>query len=237
MNRWEKRTKGSDGYGCGLNFEKKSTEHDPGCEESTGHYRIIRYDMNGMDILVRFDVNACMISPTSVSSPTSQASLLIDDFTERLANVSINTNAPSTPSTTSYPTVQRGGSWSVDQSSIMELATRSTSNVQYFSWEEAYPQLWLSQIQHHFMAIHYRGMFSTVRKERLNSARMQSVDAQAQWGFKRLRQVLEDIQTLVVGHGETGRLSLVCEMGVLKVYERENTDSGLADEAMRLFDA
>jgi len=44
LNRWEKRTtEESSGYTFGHNFERVSTQHAEGCEESTGHHRIVQY--------------------------------------------------------------------------------------------------------------------------------------------------------------------------------------------------
>jgi len=47
FNRWEKRTRetlGNTGYSTyGFSFEKESTESAPGCEDSTGYHRIVKY--------------------------------------------------------------------------------------------------------------------------------------------------------------------------------------------------
>lgn len=44
LNRWEKRTRENfSGFSFGFNFEKASTDPALGCEDSTGHHRIIQY--------------------------------------------------------------------------------------------------------------------------------------------------------------------------------------------------
>jgi hypothetical protein len=44
LNRWEKRTRDNFiGKSYGFNFEQASTTPAPGCEESTGHHRIVKY--------------------------------------------------------------------------------------------------------------------------------------------------------------------------------------------------
>jgi hypothetical protein len=44
FNRWEKRTREElSGRTYGFNFEKASTVPAPGCEQSSGHHRIITY--------------------------------------------------------------------------------------------------------------------------------------------------------------------------------------------------
>jgi hypothetical protein len=44
LNRWERRNRerGS-GFTYGFNFEEASTKAAKGCEESTGHHRIVKY--------------------------------------------------------------------------------------------------------------------------------------------------------------------------------------------------
>lgn len=59
LNRWEKRTRENlSGFTYGFNFEKASTDPAPGCEESSGHHRIIRY--------VRAQWEDCFIFPFNV---------------------------------------------------------------------------------------------------------------------------------------------------------------------------
>jgi hypothetical protein len=44
LNRWERRTREElSGFTYGFNFEKASTKVTTGCEESTGHHRIVKY--------------------------------------------------------------------------------------------------------------------------------------------------------------------------------------------------
>jgi len=44
LNNWENRDKEKmPGYTFGFNFEKESTRLVSGCEESSGHYRIVKY--------------------------------------------------------------------------------------------------------------------------------------------------------------------------------------------------
>ncbi|KAL0960466.1 hypothetical protein HGRIS_005509 [Hohenbuehelia grisea] len=235
MNRWEKRTQESGGHGSGLNFERASTKAAIGCEASTGHHRIISYNMAGLDIIVRFEVDACLPSPSSTATGAS-----VDDLADQLAEVALTTSPGSGNDTLSSSPpplqVRAGGSWNVEQSSLIEVTTRSSFNAENFDWKEAFPQLWLSQTQHHFMAVHDRGVFSSMRKARLDSEGMVSLEKESQWGFKMLRKVLEEIQKVVIGYGETGRLSLVCENGALSIWERKMEDGCLPDELMRLFD-
>ena len=155
-------------------------------------------------------------------------------------NIGVATKPPTTivkGMTNSDITVIHAGS-AVPQSSIVELTTRSQRNATFFNWQESYPQLFLSNTPHHYLAVHERGRFVEVQKRHLESTELKRIAADSiQEAFKKLRRVLDDIKKLAVKHGETGRLSLVCKNGELKVYERLNKDSCLPDEVLERFNA
>jgi len=62
MNRWEQFTKEEAGTrrSYGFNFEEIMTNPAPGCERGTGYHRIITYDFDGLKMVVRFEVDACL---------------------------------------------------------------------------------------------------------------------------------------------------------------------------------
>lgn len=107
-----------------------------------------------------------------------------------------------------------------------------------YEWKELYPQLFLSQTPHHFLGVHQSGRFREVEKRKLGTdPDFLAVANQMQESLKKLRQALEMIQELVIEHGAKGRLSLVCEDGELKVYERESQASCLPKEFIARFDS
>jgi hypothetical protein len=63
-----------------------------------------------------------------------------------------------------------------------------------------------------------------------------AVESRAQSGFKKLRKALEEIQTIVKEEGASGRISLVCKDGVLKVHERNSKESCLPEYSLALFE-
>jgi len=134
-------------------------------------------------------------------------------------------------------TVIHAGS-AVPQSSTVELTTRSQKRVASFNWQESYPQLFLSNTPHHYLAIHERGRFVDIQKRHLESTELKRIAADSiQEALKKLRRVLGDIKKLAMKHGETGRLSLVCKNRELKVYERIKKDSCLPYEVLERFNA
>ncbi|KAF8073568.1 hypothetical protein FPV67DRAFT_1478431 [Lyophyllum atratum] len=240
FNRWENRYQElMSGRTFGFNFERASTIPAPGCEDSTGHHRIVEYDLNGLKLIVRFEVDACIPSEapaTSTSTPLA-SSANVDDLIGAFSGES----QPSTPTPRSsgpFPkvTIIPAGSV-VPQATIVELTTRSVRNASSFSWEESYPQLFLSQTPHHFLAVHERGQFIEVNKRKLESAELKKVAADSiQADLGKLRLVLDVIRNLAIKYGERGRLTLLCQDGELKVYERTSQASCLPDDILQQFD-
>ena len=80
------------------------------------------------------------------------------------------------------------------------------------------------------------GRFFDVRKQSLDSLEMVSQREKAETSLRKLGNVLRMIQKIVVKHGRAGRLSLVCEKGTLRAYERVSTQSCLPAEVIRRFE-
>ncbi|KAG6829788.1 hypothetical protein H0H92_003443 [Tricholoma furcatifolium] len=246
FNRWENRYREQmSGKTFGFGFEKASTSAAAGCDEGVGHHRIVRYDMNGITLVVRFEVDACIsaASPNPVSSPSRTAQDNLDDIINSLSSISISTAgatkpAPATSKFHDISIVCEGSIPVVPQSTIIELTTRSTKNAPNLDWKESYPQLFLSQTGHHFLGVHERGLFYRVDKRKLESPELREAASleKFQEDLKKLRHLLDVIREIVAEHGERGRLSLVCRAGTLKVYERTSQASCLPDDVLKLFD-
>jgi len=241
FNRWEKRTRETIGdkiYSTyGFSFEKASTQPAPGCEDSTGHHRIVKYDFDGITMVVRFEVDAC-IPP---SSGKRQVALIsnVDDLVDALANTSLSSTSNIKGKTSEDVhglRIRQAGSH-VPQSNIVELTSRSTKRLSTFDWSETYPQLFLSQTPHLFLAVHNNGEFHTVDKRKLGYLNLKGEEEKAQTALWKLRQALGTIKDIVVEHGKSGRLSLVCQRGELEVYERSSEVSCLPEDILKNFES
>ncbi|KAF8817087.1 hypothetical protein BYT27DRAFT_7126830 [Phlegmacium glaucopus] len=235
FKRWEKRVQEAyNGRTFGFSFEKASTETAPGCRDSTGHHRIITYDLNGLKMVVRFEVDACIPPPGKY--PRRSVSN-IDDITSSLSSISLSPTTPGSSSSTQLA-VREGGS-EVSSTAVVELTTRSVTTMKLhgYDWKEAYPQLFFSQTAHHILAIHQRGRFTEIQKRKLSSDDLKAVEKEAQGDLKKLRKFLDIIKKIVIAHGKKGRLSLVCVGGELKIYKRTSDESCLPESAIALFDA
>ncbi|KAI0629810.1 hypothetical protein C8Q77DRAFT_1064917 [Trametes polyzona] len=251
MHRWEKRMRQiarPPKTGCGLNFEHESTTPAPGCGRSTGHHRIIQYDLDGLKMIVRFEVDAClphsalsMVSTVATSSGSNGAAPGdVGSLTNAFANLGVSSPVPDTSPPTNLSrssdiAVILAGS-QVPQGAIVELATRSKKIS--LDWNEQYPQLLLSYTPNFFLGVHDRGTFKRVRKLVLGSEELGTVERNVhiQRTLRRLVAVLRTIQDLVKEHGRAGKLSLVCQGRSLKVFERTSDAGCLSEDELERFD-
>lgn len=238
LNRWENGTRESmDGRGYstyGFSFEKASTKPAQGCEDSTGHHRIVKYDFGGFTIVVRFEVDACIPPPATRSRVASKPDM--NALTDALAGVSLSSasNKKVQIDTSGLHIIQAGVH--IPQSNIVELTTVSKMRHARFDWSEAYSQLFLSQTPHHFLAVHDRGRFNMVEKRKLGSEDLDDIEETTQIALWKLMQALDTIKNMVVEHGKSGRLSLVCQAGEMKVYERSSQESCLPEDVLKKFE-
>ncbi|KAL4249385.1 hypothetical protein ABKN59_006916 [Abortiporus biennis] len=80
---------GSKGYG--INFERVSTTPVAGCAGATGHYRIIKYDFDGLILVVRFEVDACIED----NSKPGRSSDDVDDLSSLLTGLAVSSSSSS----------------------------------------------------------------------------------------------------------------------------------------------
>ncbi|KAI8986173.1 hypothetical protein BD414DRAFT_416626 [Trametes punicea] len=234
VERWDTRTfqrKLPPAHGCRNNFDNLATSPAPrGYQSTKFHHRIVQYDLEGLNLVVRFEVDACI--------PSS------DDPADMLARLTLSSSlssphamrvAPSVDSDTAI-TVVRGGALT-PHASLIEITTRSATARPAHTWYETYIQLFLSQTPNFYFAKHERGLFTEVEKHPLASpkfARYQR-DERIQRCLRQLVLILTTIQRAVQEQGKSGRLSVVCHQGTLALFER--IDYGGGGRAGRLPDS
>lgn len=195
-------------------------------------------------MVVRFEVDACL---SSKGSGPKTGGKLRDDPGEAallgaLSGLSIGASTHSgtmsspSPLTSTDLKIFRAGT-QVPQSDLIEMKTRSEISAAKFDWDDAYPQLYLSQTPHHYLAVHRTGTFLTiVKREMRNNSDLVAIENKQQPAFKGLRKVLGEIQTRVKEGGANGRISLVCKDGILRVHERIGRESCLPEDLLALFE-
>lgn len=253
MNRWEKTTKCWSSNlkevvpNYGYNFEKASTRPIKGCENTQGHYRIIQYvgrrvhyftlslkafsqKLGTFNMVVRFEVDAYLPYAGVTAAYTSDSGGTLSDQISRPSM----TPASSNNSDRSINIIRAGAY--IQQSSIMELKTRTVSNTNQ-KWMERYPQLFLSQTPHLYFAVHSKGNFKKLEANNLEDPDVKAVGMKLQEGLRRLLSTLAMIQELVIASGKQGRYSLLSEGGKLKVYKRSTQDSCLPEDVLARFES
>ena len=193
-------------------------------------------------MVVRFEVDGCLLSDQPGPKATSESRLADEDLDEAflgaLSSLSIGTSSKTpavSPLTSTDLKISRAGT-QVPQSSLLELTTRSEISAANFDWGDAYPQLYFSQTPHHYLAIHRTGTFFSIAKREIGKKDLVAIENRAQPGFRRLRKLLGEIQTMVKKGGASGRKSLICKDGILKVHERNSEGNCLPEDSLALFD-
>ncbi|TFY62830.1 hypothetical protein EVG20_g6556 [Dentipellis fragilis] len=248
MNRWEPNTRdhAGNGYSFGFGYEEATTKHLRGCEGSTGHYRIIKYDFYHLSMVVRHQVDACLPpvvpagaeggghgGPGPRASTTPGPGSTVDNLSTALASAPTPPAHILTTTTNTLKIIHTGRE--VPQSSIIELTSRSQRYIHKIDCTNLFSQLYLSQTPLLYTGVHQRGEFRELRKRVVAEDPQMEEQCEAAKGMLRqLGQVLREIQKLTVTHPEK-RLSLVCEAGMLTVYERAATKSCLPETLMERF--
>ena len=183
-------------------------------------------------MIVRFEVDACL--PTdSASKVTDQETKSLDDLSSQLSNFSL-TSSSSQEKASSGPSIDiiMGGR-EVPQGTLVEMTCRAEGKLK---WADSYPQLFLTQIPHFFLATHNNGVVTHISDNKLSSENMIEKNKTLQPAFRKLKLVLEMIQESAVLHGNGARLSLMCQKGELKIYKRKSQESCLPEDILRRFD-
>lgn len=222
-NRWEAKTKMKK-FGYGYAFEGAVTCAAPGCETSSGgHHRIITYDLSGLKMVVRFEVDACLVpeDPTHAS---------VDDLSAEFASKLALPASTDIVEDTILLTVIIAGKPIANESTV-ELATRKAGNS--LLWREKFLQMYFSQTPELFIGTHKDGCFTDVQRRTMES--LSYVEENVQKKLRELGKALHDIQALVANSGSTGRLSLIGRDKELLVFERPTSDNCLPNKYLKRF--
>ncbi|KAF9522593.1 hypothetical protein CPB83DRAFT_911260 [Crepidotus variabilis] len=225
-----------DGRGYRRGFEKAFTLEPEVGREALDHYRVVTYNLAGIKMVVRFEVDAFMPEAQHDSQVSSQEvdSYSIDQLSNALASATITTRRTAEPTRYHGVTVMVGGQ-QVPQSSIVEFKTQSHRNRRPIDWAEVYSQIFLSQTDSLIWAQHDRGQFGSVQRIQLTSSQLEAVKEEAQLHIGQLVDVLLAARELFRRHGGQAKLSLVCIKGTLNVHQRNGPDSFLSNEVRDLF--
>ena len=238
-------TRGARGQGASYSysFKEASTYPAPGLGHEPGHHRIVVYvrafclgferidpqscqNFDGLRMVVRFEVDACLPYDAASSIPPSNNPVVGRRSAKGKPFSGSDLNPP-------VVRIRRGGSSQVPQTHLIEIHAHNDLNMK---WPNAYPQLYLTNTPHMYHAFQKNGVFTSVKKFTLGQSELVDIDKSEQVGFKKLRKLLGDIRTLVLKHGPM-RISLVCAGNKLSAYRIPEGVSCLPKDALDLFEA
>ncbi|KAK3935106.1 hypothetical protein QBC46DRAFT_58446 [Diplogelasinospora grovesii] len=229
--------------GFGHAFPEAYTTWDPAVKGSVSHQRLIRYNLGGLELLVRFEGDG-YISPTSMKPAPSSGSKTVTTSSspgsveELIGALAENKVSQEKPLTSSKLCVTSGGEI-VSQDNIFGLKTRSVWwKYKQDTLGDELPRLWVAQISKFIMAYHTDGVFSEmdiqVRDVRQKVTTWERDNADT---LSRLVGLIRRIVTLVKNRPD-GKLELRHgETGVLEVRKQlSDAGSALSAETMRLWE-
>ena len=220
--------------GFGQEYLKAAARLPQGLEKATGHHRIIELKMGGLKVLIRFTADAC----EDMTSADDLASIVASIDLQRTKGHSAtkSSTAPKPSSMKGIHLSPLGPTSPVSHSSLIEVKTRAVSRP--LDWDEAYPQLYLSQTPFLYLAQHTKGTFGPPEKYALRGRSMEVHARKAQKGIARMVEVLKEVVDAVrKDDGEGKEFSLVCVGGKMELFRRTEGSGGVGDEILGRFKA
>ncbi|VDC03144.1 unnamed protein product [Peniophora sp. CBMAI 1063] len=213
--------------GFGARFEVETTDAVPGCEASKGHHRIVRYNFGGLNLVVRFECDARVDMPSGATSSTQA------------------TEQPYKPNRNS-PYILRAGAIPA-QDAIVEIKTTKgktgTGGLRQTwpsnKWTDVAAQLLLSGTERLHTGMHVDGNFYVVEEHEVDKTNMLAERPRVANCMRRLGSLLGVIRERVLARGREAKapLSIVCQSGQLRLYERTSRRIALAEEFTARFSA
>lgn len=149
--------------GYGHTFPDAYTSWDAGLEKSTSHQRIVKYNLGGLNILLRGEVDGYLPDAAKSARPQREDTSL-DELVDGLASSSLSPRM--TDKSLSTIVIKEAGSL-VPQSSLFDLKTRSILRKDDDILSQQIPRLWRSQIPNFILAFHERGTFRDISVQNL----------------------------------------------------------------------
>lgn len=219
FTRWEENQiqmiTGARDSGYGHEFERAFLHFDSNLQQSSGHHRIIRYDLGGIDCLVRFEVDGYVDDDLCDEKQSSIATSTVDELSQALSK--LNTKN-STSQAGEVKVIEKGRL--VDNNTILELKSRSGS----LRMAEIIPQLWIAQTHHLFIGRHKDGLVDVEPQQMIMDERLRAWECENQENLRGMVSLIKEIRK-VAERVKRGKCVMVCEMedkhGILRMYERK----------------
>lgn len=196
--------------GYGHEFEKAFLRYDSKLQESSGHHRIVRYNLGGVECLVRFEVDGYVGNGFGDD----------DELTQALSGLQVQSpeNLFALNPASEVKVIQRGRL--VNNQTILELKSRSSTNIKM---NEIIPQLWISQTHNLFVGRHKEGLVEAEPERFHMDEKFPNWEVANQEHLRTLVTLITEIRNVAKGI-KGGQCMLVCKQEekprVLRVYKR-----------------
>ncbi|KAL3423891.1 hypothetical protein PVAG01_05638 [Phlyctema vagabunda] len=227
FNQWEEfrlmMINGHQDTGYGHAFEDCVTTRELGHEDSMHHDRIVKYELGGLQCLVRFEADTYLNADGD------------SDSEERLAVPSSEAPAPKPSKPVLRPpyklvhVVSRGHN--INSDLIAEIKSCSTVN---FKMSQTLPQLWFSQTNYLCIGRHKEGRVTQKLEMKDMREELKKWETNNQENLRRMIRVIREIQ----GIAKTARkCTIICRIvdGVkcLSVFDRKGGDMAIRPEVVK----
>ena len=238
FTRWERnsvRKPGGAAPNRGWRYEFHATATESarkGAERSEGCHRLVRYCFGGMNVLVRFEIDASLPTESEQQHAGEESGKRPDEQSlNNLMNSLVIDRSPETPLEDSPIRIIPSNLAHPPQSSLIEIKTRKWTRA--LDPTDTYGQLVFSQTPHLFVGRHKDGDFGVapIDKLDLDGEEMVAVGREQRGVMEGVRGMLEQMMEVV---RERGRVSFVCREGGIAVYKREEGGARLSGRAEKM---
>jgi hypothetical protein len=223
--RWELHVldivRGFQASGFGHGFERATTAYGEGLAGSSGHHRIVKYNLGGLQCLVRFEADAY----TENSEDTKGQSVPKEDSDRSnlsAALESLSLSSKSTGPKTRFTVIPRGQL--VPTTAVVEIKSRKNM----IKMADTIPQLYFSQTEKLFVGYHEQGVFTQDIEKFEMRAQLDDWEANHQSELRKLLRLISKIRE-VLQITEKKKAVVICDYTEnprkLKIYESKNNTS------------
>ena len=152
-------------YGYGHTFPDAYTTWDAEVKRSVSHQRIIRYDLGGLDCVVRFAADGYHKELVSQGSEVGRRlePANADAFHDMLASVLSKSAIDDLPPAHDTPLTVVHGGQQIPRAAVFDLKTRSIRKKDQDTLGEELPRLWVAQVPNFILAYHTSGVFEEIQ--------------------------------------------------------------------------
>ncbi|KPM34615.1 hypothetical protein AK830_g11961 [Neonectria ditissima] len=210
--------------GFGHTFPEAYTTWDGETRRSVSHQRILAYRFGGLDMMVRFEGDGFIQSPSMQrKEPTASSSTGNDNALPDLSALGMTMPVP-VPSTGEPKLEVVDGGQLIPQDAVFDLKTRSMRARDVDTLGSQLHRLWVSQIEQFILAYHERGIFNDIQVNRVDG-KVKEWEELNQPTLKRLAALLHLIVDRARGAAD-GKLEIVCSRGDELEIRRQGPGAG-----------